>query len=189
MQRRNFLVAAGAAFLAGCSEIGKTDWFGKLVDGAEGWHRGLHRALGAGRIPMAPEYDLADLSPYFRGNGSLTVDTDAYRTAEAEGFANWRLAVGGLVDNPGEFSLADLIGDIPTEERIYRFRCVEAWSMVVPWNGFELADLLTMAGVQSGAKYVAFETALRPAEMPGVSLPVLEWPYVCLLYTSDAADE
>jgi sulfoxide reductase catalytic subunit YedY len=64
------------------------------------------------------------------------------------------------------------------EERIYRFRCVEAWSMVVPWNGFELADLLDMAGVQEGAKYVAFETALRPDEMPGVRFPVLDWPYV-----------
>jgi len=64
------------------------------------------------------------------------------------------------------------------EERLYRFRCVEAWSMVVPWNGFELADMLDMAGVQSGAKYVAFETVLRPDEMRGVRRPVLDWPYV-----------
>ena len=64
------------------------------------------------------------------------------------------------------------------EERIYRLRCVEAWSMVVPWNGFELSDMLEMAGVQSGAKYVAFETVLRPDEMPGVARPVLDWPYV-----------
>jgi len=64
------------------------------------------------------------------------------------------------------------------EERIYRLRCVEGWSMVVPWNGFELADLLNLAGVKNGAKYVAFETALRPDEMPGVSYPVLDWPYV-----------
>ena len=64
------------------------------------------------------------------------------------------------------------------EERIYRFRCVEAWSMVVPWNGFELADLLNVAGVQDGAKYVAFETVLRPDEMPGTRYNVLDWPYV-----------
>jgi methionine sulfoxide reductase catalytic subunit len=63
------------------------------------------------------------------------------------------------------------------EERIYRFRCVEAWSMVIPWNGFELADLLARVGVQEGARYVAFETAFRPDEMPGVRLPVLDWPY------------
>ena len=64
------------------------------------------------------------------------------------------------------------------EERIYRFRCVEAWSMVIPWNGFELADLLNWVGVQSSARYVAFETVMRPDEMPGLASPVLEWPYV-----------
>jgi sulfoxide reductase catalytic subunit YedY len=74
--------------------------------------------------------------------------------------------------------MADIMNAMTIEERIYRFRCVEAWSMVVPWNGFELADLLDMAGVQEGAKYVAFETALRPDEMPGVRFPVLDWPYV-----------
>ena len=70
------------------------------------------------------------------------------------------------------------MAEMTIEERLYRFRCVEAWSMVVPWNGFELADLLDMAGVQGAAKYVAFETVLRPDEMPGVSRPVLDWPYV-----------
>ena len=64
------------------------------------------------------------------------------------------------------------------EERLYRFRCVEAWSMVVPWNGFELKDLLDLAGVQSSAKYVAFETLYRPEEMIGQKFPVLSWPYV-----------
>ena len=64
------------------------------------------------------------------------------------------------------------------EERIYRLRCVEAWSMVVPWNGFELADLLNLAGVQDGARFVAFETLNRPEEMPGLRSPILQWPYV-----------
>ena len=82
------------------------------------------------------------------------------------------------LDNPGDYAMADIMNTMTIEERIYRFRCVEAWSMVVPWNGFELADLLDMAGVQEGAKYVAFETALRPDEMPGVRFPVLDWPYV-----------
>ncbi|KMK65176.1 protein-methionine-sulfoxide reductase catalytic subunit MsrP [Puniceibacterium sp. IMCC21224] len=92
--------------------------------------------------------------------------------------APWTIKIDGMVDKPGDYALADIKQQMTIEERIYRFRCVEAWSMVVPWNGFELADLLDMAGVQSGAKYVAFETALRPDEMPGVSSRVLEWPYV-----------
>lgn len=90
----------------------------------------------------------------------------------------WSVAIDGLVDRPGDYSLGDILSQMTVEERLYRFRCVEAWSMVVPWNGFELADLLELAGVQSGAKYVAFETAYRPKEMPGTLFPVLDWPYV-----------
>lgn len=90
----------------------------------------------------------------------------------------WSIEVDGLVERPGTYSLADLIDGMTIEERIYRFRCVEAWSMVIPWNGFELNQLLEKVGVQSGAKYVAFETVLRPDEMPGVRFPVVEWPYV-----------
>ncbi|MEO0859391.1 MAG: molybdopterin-dependent oxidoreductase, partial [Pseudomonadota bacterium] len=67
---------------------------------------------------------------------------DPARNAGAMETTPWTVKVDGLVDAPGEYDLADLIGDLPTEERIYRFRCVEAWSMVIPWNGFELNKLL-----------------------------------------------
>ena len=90
----------------------------------------------------------------------------------------WNVRIDGLVDRPGDYAFEDILKKMTIEERLYRLRCVEAWSMVVPWNGFELADLLAMAGVQGGARYVAFETALRPDEMPGVHRPVIEWPYV-----------
>jgi len=90
----------------------------------------------------------------------------------------WTVRIDGMVDRPGDYDFDDIMKKMKVEERLYRFRCVEAWSMVVPWNGFELADMLNMAGVQSGAKYVAFETAYRPDEMPGVRYPVLDWPYV-----------
>ncbi|MEL7116183.1 MAG: protein-methionine-sulfoxide reductase catalytic subunit MsrP [Pseudomonadota bacterium] len=90
----------------------------------------------------------------------------------------WSVRIDGMVDRPGDYAFGDIMSDMTIEERIYRFRCVEAWSMVVPWNGFELADLLELAGVQAEAKYVAFETVLRPEEMPGVRFPVLDWPYV-----------
>ena len=90
----------------------------------------------------------------------------------------WSITVDGLVDNPGDYSLAELTEGLTEEERIYRFRCVEAWSMVVPWNGIELADILNKVGVQSGAKYVAFETAVQPENMIGVRRRVLDFPYV-----------
>jgi methionine sulfoxide reductase catalytic subunit len=91
----------------------------------------------------------------------------------------WAIEIGGLVDRPGSYDIADVIKGQRMEERIYRFRCVEAWSMVIPWIGFELSGLLARAGVQAGAKYVAFETLFRPEEMPAqqsASFP--EWPYV-----------
>ncbi|CAN0244637.1 unnamed protein product, partial [Chrysoparadoxa australica] len=90
----------------------------------------------------------------------------------------WSITIDGLVDKPGDYALGDILSQMTMEERIYRFRCVEAWSMVVPWNGFELADLLDMVGVKPEAQYVAFETVYRPEEMPGTRYPVLYWPYV-----------
>ncbi|ATG37145.1 putative molybdopterin-binding oxidoreductase [Phaeobacter piscinae] len=89
----------------------------------------------------------------------------------------WSVEIDGLVERPGSYSMAQILEAMTLEERIYRFRCVEAWSMVVPWQGFELADLLNLAGVQDGAKYVAFETLYRPSEMPGTAYKVLDWPY------------
>jgi len=90
----------------------------------------------------------------------------------------WSIKVDGMVDNPGEYALDDLLAGLTVEDRIYRFRCVEAWSMVIPWNGIELADILNKVGVQSGAKYVAFETAVQPENMIGVQRRVLDFPYV-----------
>ncbi|TYB77531.1 protein-methionine-sulfoxide reductase catalytic subunit MsrP [Maritimibacter fusiformis] len=90
----------------------------------------------------------------------------------------WAVQIDGLVERPGNYDLADVLKGMDIEERIYRLRCVEAWSMVIPWNGFELRALLEKVGVQPSAKYVAFETVARREEMPGLYSPVLDWPYV-----------
>jgi sulfoxide reductase catalytic subunit YedY len=90
----------------------------------------------------------------------------------------WAVEIDGLVDRPGSYDLADILSKVDINERIYRFRCVEAWSMVIPWNGFELNQLLTLAGIQSSAKYVRLETLFRPDEMPGQKRALLDWPYV-----------
>jgi sulfoxide reductase catalytic subunit YedY len=89
----------------------------------------------------------------------------------------WSIVIDGMVNEAGTYSLSDILDGQELEERIYRFRCVEAWSMVVPWVGFELRDLLDRAGVQPGARYVAFETLNRPEEMPGLAYRYLDWPY------------
>jgi sulfoxide reductase catalytic subunit YedY len=92
----------------------------------------------------------------------------------------WTVKVDGLVDKPADYALEDFVKPFALEERIYRHRCVEGWSMVVPWIGFPLAEVLKRAEPQGNAKFVAFETLSRPAEMPGQRglFQPLEWPYV-----------
>jgi sulfoxide reductase catalytic subunit YedY len=92
----------------------------------------------------------------------------------------WAVKVDGLVANPKTFALEDIVKPARLEERIYRLRCVEGWSMVIPWIGFPLSELLKRVEPQGSAKYVAFETVVRPAEMPGQRglFQTLPWPYV-----------
>jgi sulfoxide reductase catalytic subunit YedY len=149
--------------------------------------RQLIAALGAGSVATLPSLARAqealepnsweEITGYNNFYEFGTGKSDPARYAGEMITQPWTVTVDGLVDNPGEYDLAELIGDIPTEERIYRFRCVEAWSMVIPWNGFELSRLLDRVGVQEGARHVAFETAVLPEVMPGVRRPILDWPY------------
>lgn len=119
--------------------------------------------------------DITNYNNYYEfGTGK----SDPAKYAGALSTTPWSVEINGLVDRPAVYHLEDILQKMMIEERIYRFRCVEAWSMVVPWNGFELAELLNMAGVQSQAKYVAFQTLYRPEEMRGQNYPVLDWPYV-----------
>jgi methionine sulfoxide reductase catalytic subunit len=90
----------------------------------------------------------------------------------------WQVAVGGMAHKPKVFDLDELRKSIPLEERVYRMRCVEGWSMVIPWSGFPLAKLLEQVEPLGSAEYVAFETLLDPARMPGQNSDVLPWPYV-----------
>jgi sulfoxide reductase catalytic subunit YedY len=93
--------------------------------------------------------------------------------------AGWKIEVGGLCGKPKTFDLDDLKAIAPPEERVYRHRCVEAWSMVIPWAGFPVAKLLAKVEPLASAKYVAFETLLDPKRFPNQSSSaVLEWPYV-----------
>ncbi|MEF0939036.1 protein-methionine-sulfoxide reductase catalytic subunit MsrP [Rhizobium sp. BR 362] len=92
----------------------------------------------------------------------------------------WTVQVDGMVGKPGTFDIDALIKEFPPEERVYRMRCVEAWSMVIPWDGFPLSALLDKVEPLGSAKFVALETVVRPEEMPGQSgvFQSLNWPYV-----------
>jgi methionine sulfoxide reductase catalytic subunit len=89
----------------------------------------------------------------------------------------WSVKVDGLVKAPKTYDLASLLRGISLEERVYRMRCVEAWSMVIPWVGFPLASLIKRLEPMGSAKYIAFETLNDPEQLPGLRAPVLDWPY------------
>ena len=121
---------------------------------------------------------LEDITSYNNFYEFGTGKSDPAQNAHKLQIEPWSVKVDGMVDKPGDYSLEELLAGLSVEERIYRFRCVEAWAMVVPWNGIELADILNKVGVQSGAKYVAFETVVQPENMIGVQRRVLDFPYV-----------
>lgn len=120
-----------------------------------------------------------------------------FGTDKGDPFANawrlqpkpWSVKVSGLVDKPGTYAFEDLVDMKTLEERIYRLRCVEAWSMVVPWIGVPLSAVLKKLGPQNDAKYIAFETLSDRKQMPGIRRPVLDWPYVEGLTMAEAMNE
>jgi len=120
---------------------------------------------------------LKDITGYNNFYEFGTSKTDPARNAHTLTTKPWTVKIDGLVDKPGDYAFEDVIKGMTIEDRVYRLRCVEGWSMVIPWNGFQLSNLLTRVGVQSGAKYVAFETLLRPSEMPYQDSALLDWPY------------
>ena len=157
MKRRNVLAGLAATLTAGCSKIGDSQAFAGLVEGAEALHKGAHRLLG-GRVAMAREYSVADISPYFRGNGNKEIDTAAYRAHEAAGFADWRFDVRGLVERPLSLTM-EQIRALPQRTQITRHDCVEGWSAIGQWTGPQLSTILGAAGLQDGARFVVFHCA------------------------------
>ncbi len=157
MKRRNVLAGLAATLTAGCSKIGDSQAFAGLIEGAEALHKGAHRLLG-GRVAMAREYSVADISPYFRGNGNKDIGTAAYRAHEAAGFADWRFDVRGLVERPLSLTM-EQIRALPQRTQITRHDCVEGWSAIGQWTGPQLSTILGAAGLQDGARFVVFHCA------------------------------
>ncbi len=162
LRRRELMLGAGAAWLSG---------FATRADALSG-------DIGESRFSTEIEPNsLEDITSYNNFYEFGVDKGDPKRHAGALTTEPWHIEVDGLVERPGRYELHDLIDGLPLEERIYRFRCVEAWSMVIPWVGFELRGLLERVGVKPEARHVAFETLLRPEEMRGQRRPIIDWPY------------
>ncbi len=125
-------------------------------------------------LPVTDQQDVSSYTNYYEFS---TNKTDSSVLARALKTKPWTVAIEGEVEKPGVYDLDDILKDNPLQERIYRFRCVEAWSMVVPWIGFPLGDLLKRFQPTSKAKFVEFTTLYNPDVMVGQRSSVLDWPY------------
>ncbi|MGI4857181.1 MAG: protein-methionine-sulfoxide reductase catalytic subunit MsrP [Janthinobacterium lividum] len=131
-----------------------------------------------------PAYKLSDaLTPYkdvttYNNFYEFGTDkSDPARNAHTLQTRPWQVTVEGAVTHPGVYDIDALLKLAPLEERVYRMRCVEGWSMVIPWIGYPLADLIKRVGPTGNAKYVQFLTLDDPKQMPGLSSPIIQWPY------------
>jgi DMSO/TMAO reductase YedYZ molybdopterin-dependent catalytic subunit len=161
LSRRRFLARAGAMLaalpLAACQRLSQSEWFPKVLGAGETASSAALR-LVAGRKAMAQEFSAADLSPTFRSNGTAEPASDAYRVLAAGGFAQYRLVVDGLVEQPMQLSLDELRA-LPSRTQITRHDCVEGWSAIAKWRGARLAALLDAAKPKPEARYVVFHCA------------------------------
>jgi sulfoxide reductase catalytic subunit YedY len=124
---------------------------------------------------MTPLADITNYNNFYEFSTSKTGVAPAAAKFNTDG---WKVSVEGLVRKPKVFDLDDLLKISAPEQRVYRMRCVEAWSMVIPWAGYSLSKLLERVEPLSDAKYVAFQTLLDPSRMPNQHTSVLDWPYV-----------
>ncbi|MBX3645386.1 MAG: protein-methionine-sulfoxide reductase catalytic subunit MsrP [Rubrivivax sp.] len=175
--RREFLMqaAAGGAMAAGFSAgpaLAQTAAPGKLkpLSGA--------KSAVSGAVTMEKPTAYADVTSY---NNFYEFGTDKSDPASRAGSLKpqpWSVVIEGEVKKPGTWDLDALLKLAPMEERIYRMRCVEGWSMVIPWVGYSLAELIKRVEPTGDAKYLQFVTLADKAQMPGLRSPVLDWPYV-----------
>ena len=159
LSRREMLLrlaaGAGTLTLGGCEGDARNPGVLSVLDSAEALTQAAQRALLAPREALAREYTRADISTFFKPNGSIDPDDADYVAARDAGFADWKLSVGGLVERPLEFSLADLRA-LPARSQITRHDCVEGWSCIAEWTGAPLKTVLEAAGVKPQARFIAF---------------------------------
>ncbi|AYQ28353.1 MULTISPECIES: protein-methionine-sulfoxide reductase catalytic subunit MsrP [unclassified Polaromonas] len=175
--------AAGAAMAgwAGRQAMAQTvQKPGKLATLAGG------KSAVAGAVTMEKVTDYKDASTYNNFYEFGTDKADPAKNAHTLVTKPWSVAVEGLVKQPKTFTLEDLLKLSPQEERIYRMRCVEGWSMVIPWVGYSLSELIKKVEPLGNAKYVEFITLADPKTMPFVGSRVLDWPYVEALRMDEA---
>ena len=173
--RRRLLAMAAAGTAGGLA----TPWFAReaFAQGSPGKLPKLAATLNNAYAVTEKRTSYEDVTTYNNFYEFGTDKSDPARYAATLRPRPWQVAVEGLVKQPKVYDLDELLKLAPLEERVYRLRCVEGWSMVIPWIGYPLAELIRRVEPQPGAKFVQFITLADKKQMPGISSGVLEWPY------------
>lgn len=174
-QRRQWLLALGAA---GATWATRDAWAQTVPRPGKLAPLSGRASTVAGASTMEKPASYADATSYNNFYEFGTDKSDPARYAKTLKPMPWTVQVEGLVNKPGRFDLDTLLKLAPMEERVYRLRCVEGWSMVIPWVGYSLAELIKRVEPQGSAKYVEFVTLADDKQMPGLRSNVLDWPYV-----------
>ncbi|HSR41031.1 MAG TPA: protein-methionine-sulfoxide reductase catalytic subunit MsrP, partial [Longimicrobiales bacterium] len=186
VNRREFLERSTAMLAAaGIAPAGLIDGaarFGRASRGQEAPPADYGESL---RSELNPYRDVTQYNNFYEFG---TDKQDPYRNSGDFEPEPWTVEVTGLCHNPGTYGVEDLVRPDEVEDRIYRMRCVEAWSMVIPWRGVPLRNAIARLEPMTDAKFMAFETVYRPEEMPGQRSRVLDWPYVEGLRIDEAAN-
>ena len=170
VNRRQFM-GASLAFVAAGSVLGRVG----------GW--------AGGRVGQAQDEKLTPYDAVTTYNNFYEFGTDKSDPSANAGSLKprpWSVAVEGLCNKPGTYNIEDIIKWFPAQQRVYRHRCVEAWSMVIPWMGFPLKDFIARFEPTSAAKYIEMTTLVDPKQMPGQRYPFLDWPYIEALRMDEA---
>ena len=194
--RRTFLRQMGfagsgllAASLAGCSPEGGdplTPGANAATTSGKGYPYPRNKAFNPG-WPLSNQKMVETYNNFYEFS---TTKERVHQLVDGFTTSPWQIEIGGLCDRPMKVDARELIDEMPLEERVYRFRCVEAWAMIVPWTGFPLSKLIEKAQPKSEAKFVKFQTAMKPDQMPGLSrLRGYPWPYTEGLRMAEAMNE
>jgi sulfoxide reductase catalytic subunit YedY len=173
LRRREFLQVAGSAAVAAGTALGSASI-------ASAQNPGAQKLANLTKSPLSTDEKLNSYKDITTYNNYYEFGLDKSDPARYAGTLKtrpWSVVVEGQCGKPGTYNVEDILKWFPLEERIYRLRCVEAWSMVVPWVGFPLSDFVKRFEPTSKARFVEFKTLLDPRQMPGQSEPVLQWPY------------
>ena len=180
LNRRNLLAGAGSLALAGAPALAA-----ETADPSAGLYPAKRNGAYALDREVTPEKINSQYNNFYEFGTSKNIAS----AAQALKTRPWTVKIDGMVDKPTEMGIDDLLAAQPLEERLYRHRCVEAWSMAVPWSGFALRTLVERAKVQAGAKYVRFETFMDPKVAPGQKSFLYSWPYVEAVTMEEAMNE